>query len=319
MRPKQFLAVDGGGTKTDVLWFDENGTVLGRIIGKSSNPNDVPIDKVKAEFSQLFTQLFAGKSPPTYLDAVYAGLSGGEHSKNQHLVRNVLIELLPHAGILTVGHDAINALWSGTHGDPGIVLIAGTGSIAYGQNGDGSTFRVGGWGYLMGDEGSGYDLGRQALIAVMKEHDGRGQRTLLTNLILNRLSITYPEDLIPIIYGGGKSLIASLAPAVFLASERKDPIALKIVRDAVGNLVDVVTTALKKINSREVSTVVVTGGLFNIDEYLLDIQQACNQPVQWVLPSLPPIYGAALQALKLVGLHRTVAFTERFATTLNYI
>ena len=121
--------------------------------------------------------------------AVCLGVAGVDRQDDDRVVRAIMRRLGFRSQSLVV-NDALVALVAGVGDEPGVVLIAGTGSIAYGVNEDGYAARAGGWGYVLGDEGSGYWIGRQALIAVVREADGRGPRTRLTALVLEHFGLS---------------------------------------------------------------------------------------------------------------------------------
>jgi N-acetylglucosamine kinase-like BadF-type ATPase len=139
-------------------------------------------------------------------------------------------------------HDALPILAAGTSAGWGIALIAGTGSFAFGRNAAGRSARCGGWGYLFGDEGSGYAIGLAGLRAVSHAADGRGPPTTLLAALLQRLKVAQPLDLIPAVYRSAtdRSAIASLAEVVLDAAAAGDVAAQKIVGDAVGELAEMV-------------------------------------------------------------------------------
>src|SRR5439155_26556427 len=133
-----------------------------------------------------------------------------------------------------VVNDALVALVAGAGAGAGVVIVAGTGSIAYGHDGSGHAARAGGWGYLLGDEGSGFWIGRRALAAVVRQADGRGPVTQLTGLILDRMGITRPGDLIHETYYRDlkRQAIAALAPLVQQAHAAGDAVADHILQRA---------------------------------------------------------------------------------------
>jgi N-acetylglucosamine kinase-like BadF-type ATPase len=166
-----------------------------------------------------------------------------------------------------VVNDALVALVAGVGDDPGVVIIAGTGSIAYGRNADGRAARAGGWGYVLGDEGSGYWMGRLALRSVVREADGRGEPTALTPLVLQHFGVSQPADLIREVYyrHPRPSTIASAAACVQSAADTGDATALRIIELGATELAmsaESVTRRLGLTLGRFVF--VLAGGIFRV-------------------------------------------------------
>ena len=180
-----FIGIDGGGTKTSAVAADERGTVLGQVTAGPTNPNGDDIERIRTVFHTIKQQLTPFVSD--WEDAVvFAGIAGVIHPVIHRKVSACLREVFSGVARLDLDHDGMNALAAVTYGDPGVVQIAGTGSLTFGLGKQGKRCRIGGWGYLIGDEGSGFDLGRRALIRVMKAYDGRGPATGLTELALRK-------------------------------------------------------------------------------------------------------------------------------------
>ena len=146
------------------------------------------------------------------------------------------------------------------NGGKGIIFVCGTGSIALGRDNDGSYVRAGGWGHLIGDEGSGYGLGRDAFFAVTKDIDGYGCHTVLTNLIAQKLGLVTQDDIISYVYSGDKSSVAALAPIVEEAYKAGDEIAIQIVRKNAEAAVDIIECVARKMRL-ESGKVAMHGGL----------------------------------------------------------
>src|SRR5690625_3997614 len=162
------LGIDGGGTKTTGIIVDEDGNVVAEATVGASNPNIVGQEDLISRFTELITTL-ENEDAASFnrLTQVFAGISGAGHGNSQQQQRDVLRRILPATVPITVDNDAIIALYAGTFGRPGIVQIAGTGSITYGINEKGCRGRVGGWGHLYGVEGSSYSSGLAGLLGVI--------------------------------------------------------------------------------------------------------------------------------------------------------
>ena len=172
-----FLGIDGGQSGTTAVIGDRAGRVVGWA---NAGPcNHVAATEARAKFLRVMRECITDAAdragiPDNRFQSACFGMSGGPADKE------ALLRELIDAEHWMVTHDAAIALAGATSGEPGIVAIAGTGSMVFGQNSRGEIARVGGWGYLFGDEGSGFDIARQALRAVMREHEGWGGRTVLT-------------------------------------------------------------------------------------------------------------------------------------------
>jgi N-acetylglucosamine kinase len=160
------------------------------------------------------------------------GMSGGPADKTE------LLHELIESEHWIVTHDAMTALAGATSGEPGIVAIGGTGSIAFAQNERGETARAGGWGYLFGDEGGAFDIVRQALRAVLREHEGWGARTALTPALIEAGSASDANELLHTFYTPGwpRQRIAGLAEIVDRIAEEGDPTAIGILQNAAREL-----------------------------------------------------------------------------------
>lgn len=230
-----FLGVDGGQSSTTAVIGDRDGRIVGWA---SAGPcNHVAAAEAKAKFLRVMRECIsqaanrAGIAGTSFKAACF-GMSGGPADKAA-----LLHELIASEHWI-VTHDAATALAGATSGEPGIVAIAGTGSIAFGQNAHGETGRAGGWGYLFGDEGGAFDIVRQALRAVLREHEGWGARTALTPALLEAGSASDANELLHAFYAPEwpRRRIAGLAEIVDRIAEEGDPVALAILHNAAREL-----------------------------------------------------------------------------------
>jgi N-acetylglucosamine kinase-like BadF-type ATPase len=160
---------------------------------------------------------------------------------------------------------------AGAGDDPGVVLISGTGSIAYGVNQDGFAARSGGWGYVLGDEGSGYWIGQQALNAVVRSTDGRGSPTRLASLVLEHLSLNKVEGLVREVYDRGlqRQSVASLGPVVERARAEGDLVAAEIMNAAADELVRAAASVIERLQMRGLAfRIVLAGSMFRLVPWL---------------------------------------------------
>ncbi len=229
------IGVDAGGTKTHGLLADESGRVVGEAVGPGANISTGGELAVEKALHEVIDRLLAERDVAPA--AIAVGMAGADRADDHRIVRAIL-HRIARGTRTVVTHDALVALVAGAGDGAGVVVIAGTGSIAFGRDRDNRSARAGGWGYVLADEGSGYWIGRQALTAVMREYDRRGPATSLTPLILSELGLERPADIGPRVYHGELPLasIAALAPLVGRAAEAGDRLAAGIVARAAEEL-----------------------------------------------------------------------------------
>jgi N-acetylglucosamine kinase-like BadF-type ATPase len=204
--------------------------------------------------------------------AVCLGIAGVDRDDDSRIVSAIMRRISPGTRVLVV-NDALVALEAGAPGSPGIVVICGTGSIAYGRNGQGLAARSGGWGHIIGDEGSGYWIGRQAVQAVMRDADGRGPATSLSQQVLAHFDIPAASSLVHIVYGlhGANRSMAMLGPSVQMASESGDEVASAILDRAASELALAARSVAERLRLRTNSfPFVLAGGVFRVVPSLVD-------------------------------------------------
>ena len=210
---KYILGVDGGGTKTLALLANVEGKVLARGLSGPSNYNAVGFE---GACSALEKAMHAARSDyPGEIAALCLGLSGAGRKEEIERFQDWAVHKFPETRVQVVS-DAEVLLMTGAPSGPALALICGTGSIVYGRTVTGELIRAGGWGYLFGDEGSGYAIGISALRAVMQAYDGRGPKTLLSELVLERFALHTPTELVRTLYGeqSPRLTVASLTDLV---------------------------------------------------------------------------------------------------------
>jgi N-acetylglucosamine kinase-like BadF-type ATPase len=298
-----FIGIDGGGTKTVGVVTDESGKVVSTYAVGGTNPNGAGWDRVKEEMAFLFAKLMEG-IPTGEVGGCFAGMAGVDHPNNRLKMKEIIDRILPGVPV-EIGNDAINALYSGTANGTGITLISGTGSICIAVNSLGEQTRVGGWGYLIGDEGSGYDFGRRTLTAVMMSYDGRIHAPLLVSKVLAHFQCRHPSDLIPIIYEPGfeKKRIASVTPYLFEAFYEGEEAAKEIIEDCLNEMALMIKTALRKrfhTGETEIKVVLV-GSVFQKQDKLVSMMKSRFEEeeylMEWIVPRVPPVAGAVAKAI----------------------
>jgi N-acetylglucosamine kinase-like BadF-type ATPase len=301
-----FLGVDGGQSSTVAVIGDETGRIAGWA---TAGPcNHVGAAEGRTKFLRVMGQClsqaaaragFDSTARPRFKAAVL-GMSGGPDDKTA-----LLAELID-ADRLNVTHDAKIALAGALEGEPGIIVIAGTGSIAYGENAHGEAARAGGWGYIYGDEGGGFDIARQAVRAALREHEGWGPRTALTPAVIELTGATEPNDALHRLYTAEwpRSRVAEMAIAVDRIASEGDPLAADILRQAAQQLALLAAAVRRQLWSEGAVRIAHVGGVFQ-SAILLDRFRTLimlDGDAETEAPRLSPAAGALILAYKLAGL-----------------
>jgi len=263
------LGIDAGGTKTVCLVADEQGHVLGSARGPGANLATLGELEVEKVLHEVMEQAMVGQSGAPAV--ICLGIAGVDRAEDAAIIRSIMRRIGNKAPVLVV-NDALIALEAGAGDGPGIVLIAGTGSICYGRNDRGHAARAGGWGYILADEGSGWWMGQRAIQAVMRQADGRGPATSLTPRVLAYFGVTDPALVVHEVYyhDPRRRLIAGLGPAVQASVDEGDPVAREIVADAAGELALAARSVAEKLEMRGAQfPLVLSGGAFRVVTSLL--------------------------------------------------
>lgn len=303
------IGVDGGGTKTKFVLLDYSGNVIGRGKGDSTNYQAIGGKKLKEELLKGFTILMNSTNvSPNKIDLIFLGLAGaGRESDRIDIVS--LFSDTEFDQKIVVDSDAMVALAGAFGTGPGIIIISGTGAICFGKSKTGKIVRAGGWGYLLGDEGSGYFIGREAIIAALKDLDGRGEKTKLRDSLEKHFNLSSIDQIIPHIYQDriDRVAIAELAPIVFEQAIQGDTIAEEIIRQTgkeLGILAKAVTQQLN-FDGDEIKVALI-GSIFKQKDMLINEISKELYEVSWNIeiadPLFAPQYGAALLALQKSGI-----------------
>lgn len=268
-----YLGVDGGGTKTQAVLFDEERNVIGEGFSGASNPLRVGIETAVANIFQATDAACdaANKSRGDVIAATF-GLAGVRRADLRQRVRERLAEKL-RIKTVEVVTDAEIALFGMTLGKAGVVVIAGTGSICYGRNEAGETAISGGWGPIAGDEGSGASIARRGLQSIAKASDGRGEPTKLSDAGTVYFRASTPENLLTAIYAPqmDNAKIAGFARLVVETAREGDKIAVGILIDAGRELGLAVNAVVRKLNLKNAKIPVgQVGSIFRAGALLTD-------------------------------------------------
>lgn len=301
---KVFLGVDGGASKTAALVIDESGKSLGTGVAGPSNHLRVGIETAARNIERAVNKAVVAADVATReIVWAYCGIAGADHPAHRQEVVDSLEIFFPR-GNFTVDNDARIALTGAVGFGAGVVVIAGTGSVAFGRNDAGEEARAGGWGPIIGDEGSGYFVARTGLSAILRAFDGRGKPTLMTELLRSESHLE-PRDLPKAIYAQTTHAddIARYAKLVFDAAAQGDAVAKSIVDLAAQQLASCVLAVARRLKIADSAfPVAYVGGLFKGGEVLLAPLRAAvaAEAVKAVVqaPLRTPVEGAAQMAIR---------------------
>jgi N-acetylglucosamine kinase-like BadF-type ATPase len=296
------IGVDGGGTKTEAVILDSDFSVLGEGRAGPSNPLRVGLTSAAGAVREAIDNACAAaKVRRTDLEAAEIGLAGARRRELRERMREMFLQL----GIrdIEVVTDADIALYGATDGAPGLVVIAGTGSICCGINSRGKQVCAGGWGPVAGDEGAGAWIARRALRAVAHASDGRGPQTLLTEFACNYFHVSTADDLTTAIYAPTitNERIAGFGKDVVEAAKRKDNIAEEIIKEGGTELGIAAVAVIRTLQmEKDDFQIAYVGGVFRAAGEM--ILKPLRSEVAQVAPHAyfePPHFSPAVAAARM--------------------
>jgi N-acetylglucosamine kinase-like BadF-type ATPase len=323
---KTFLGVDGGGTKTDFLLIDESGRVLASHRGGSAYYLETGFDALQAMLvAGIGATLRQAATDASQLEFAFIGLPAyGEDSVLLPRLDHIVADALP-LGRYRCGNDMVCG-WAGAlAGCDGINIVAGTGSIAYGEF-ETRRARAGGWGELFSDEGSAYWIAREALTLFARMSDGRAPKAALYESIRERFQLRTDLDLCAAVYGPphlSRSELAALAPVVARAAHEGDTEARQLFARAAQELAAIVHAVRDQLEvpSPLPLPVSYSGGMFRLEGLLKPMFEtalgAGARRYEFVAPRLAPAAGAALYAAKLASAALTVEGVSALVRSLE--
>lgn len=301
---KCLIGIDGGATKTEFALFTEEGRIIERVLLEGCNPNVCGLERTCAILKKGVDTLLNVCSDVSGLFAGMAGYMSGDHAQK---LQAYFAQTYPALQV-SMGSDIWNVITSGGGGDDCIAVICGTGFVIYANKKE-ELKRVGGWGYLLDNKGSGCDLGRDCLRVALAQYDGFGPKTMLYDMVEEKLEGDIWKN-ISKIYAGGNSFIASFAPLVLEAYHRGDRQAALILEENTNRIAELVNYTAKAYECGP--EVIISGGLLDHDSTMTDMVASKLLPrLRIIKPSLPQIYGACARSCKLFGEMRD-GFRERF-------
>ena len=290
---KILIGVDGGGSKTEFVMFNEDGRIFNRIVLGGANPNTYGMEAccniMKAGLDKLLNQ---GMN----VTGVFIGCAGFMSGNNAELVKTALKKIYPQL-IIDCGSDILNIIGCGSNRDRCIAAICGTGSIVY-ANDYGKLYRVGGGGCLFDKYGSGYDIGRETLYVSLQDRDGIGEKTCITQMVEERLGTTV-WNCIPELYKKDSAFIASFAPIAFEAYKRGDKVAKEILEANSAYLAKLINYTAKTYQCGNIVT--ISGSILSKNTIFIELLKQKVDPALIIeVPEYPPIYGACVRACEIL-------------------
>lgn len=319
---KGLIAVDGGGTKTEFILTDTLGNVLSRSVYAGTNLNSVSYEEALLTLT-YGTQdaLKLAEKNGIEVTGAFFGLAGGVNGKNQSIIYNYFKPRYFENVNFSNHGDELNAINVGVKNAPnGIVVIAGTGSNVSIKK-DGRILpnpQLSGWGYMFDNGGSGFDYGRDGVLAAKAHINGTGNPTIITQMLEEKLG-TSVFDGLKQMYEGGPKFVSSLAVIPFDAYRLNDKVATQIIENQVENVANLINNAHITIGTETPATVGLVGGIFaheqKIIEPLLTPQIDANLTISF--PQENQIYGALMEAAKNGGVEADDEFLNNFNQTIS--
>ncbi|HPA48459.1 MAG TPA: BadF/BadG/BcrA/BcrD ATPase family protein [bacterium] len=302
------IGIDGGATQTRGILTDPEGRIRARLKAPGTNYHHTGLqDTANLLYSMCMELLKQAGREPDSLRAVCMGLAGAGRPADRQRLHGQISPLFSQETLL-LETDASIALHGGCLSKEGVLVIAGTGSIVYGQNTDRMTARVGGYGPILSDDGSGYAIARAGLRAIMLARDGMAPSTMIRDKILRRLFLQSEDDIVEWTMNPqtDKAAIAQLASVVFESLVEGDETARKIIQDAADVFGRAVQCVAGKLNLSEPFAAVLTGGIIEHNEVYFDLVKEEIQVrlpgAEVIHPILQPVKGAVLKALEALDI-----------------
>jgi N-acetylglucosamine kinase-like BadF-type ATPase len=302
------LGIDGGGTKTEFVVFKTDGTVRKKIVLGSSNPNDIGLDE-SIELLKRGIGLCLMEYPE--IKNVFCGVAGAGAGRNKEEMRKALNSSYKNINV-NIDTDVANLMALDFRSS--VYLICGTGSVVMANTKDGIK-RFGGWGYLFDEQGSAYDIGKDAIKVALAQNDGMGVESVIPRLVEEKLNGNVWLN-IKNVYAQGKPYIASFAPIVFEAYKLGDRVAYEIIDNNCKRLALLLNSAFRYSLNRRVT---LSGGLItNCSEILVNhLSKYCS--AEFVIPTIKPVYGACVKCADSAGIIINDAFKENFENTYKLV
>lgn len=302
-----YVGIDGDSTKTEFVLFEKDGTIKNIVYQEGANPNDRNLEHSVQVLSRGLELLLGNKLPKM----VFAGIAGASQENYKKAITARLMDRF-HTGV-AVDWDAANVLSLGADPENSVAVVCGTGSCVFARKGT-QQYHFGGWGQLFDQAGSAYDVGKDALRCTLAAEDGLASHNTLTKLVQKTLG-GGAFDNISNIYKNGSPYIASLAKLVLQTAQQGDACALSILHDNAERLALLIRTAVKHLGTQ--SEIVAAGSFLKHDLFRNMVEEQAG--VKLVMPDIPPVYGACVEALRAAGVAVNESFHRNFVDSYRML
>lgn len=295
-----YVGIHGDSKRTEFVLFEKSGIVKNVVCLEGSNPNDKSLEHSIWVLTRGLEMLLSSRTPKR----IFAGVAGASQANYQKAIKNKLAERF-HTNAV-VDWDAADVLSMGTDPENSIAVICGTGSCVFARKGT-QEYHYGGWGHLLDQAGSAYDVGKDALRCTLAAEDGLSPKTRLTELVHEALG-GGAFDHISNIYKNGSAYIADFAKLVLQAAEEGDTGAHSILQENAKRLALLIRTALARHG--EPGQIIAAGSFLKNARFRTMVEQQAG--IALTMPDIPPVYGACIEALRADGAAIAADFHENF-------
>jgi len=296
---KYCIGIDGGGSKTLAYFADMQGNILNKKIFGPSNYQIIGKKSTELVLKEIVEYFINKKNiGKDDLKFISAGIAGLDRERDRKVLQSIFDSMNLSCDVL-LQNDSYSSLAGALNYQNGLIVASGTGSVAVGKK-DSNYHRMGGWTHILGDEGSGYSIGLNALKMIMKVYDGRFEKTKLYYELLHHIGIEDPRDTITYAYDKVHNTreIAALAPLVFKHLKEKDSLSLFLVNRTVDDLFDLVYPLIGKLYcSDEAFLFTYSGSIILKCDYIKDNLIKKLQKIYPNMSPVDPIYNSAIGAL----------------------
>ena len=301
-----FLGIDGGGTKTEFALISSDGGVLMRSVKGGCNPNDIGYARMLALLREEIDRIISDHKGIKAMFLWIAGITVGDHAERLY---SDLIKCYPKIKI-QIKSDTFNLF--AMCDNASMAVISGTGSVVFVKADDGYK-RIGGWGYLLDNAGSAYDVGREALRVALYEEDMKRSPSRLSAMLRKKLNTNTVWEQVNTIYSEGKPYIAELASVVFDAYRAGDREAMRIVDESAEALASLLNAGVELYGAEPIA--VASGGLFTHYREIMQEHIKKYSDVELIIGGLPPIYGACKAARLMADADISSSFYDNFKSS----
>lgn len=320
------IAVDGGQTATKALVATRSGEVLAAGRGGPSDHFHIEggvENNRRAIRGAIVSALAAAGAEAQHVVAVGLGHTGAPAEGQQNSTIAAIVREVVDPPAISINPDYVTNLAGASGGRPGVVVIAGGGAISYGLTADGRSALAGGYGFLLGDEGSAFKIGIAAIAAAARMQDRRGEPTALQSIVEQYFDIPTIRTITRVVYNAGfsRERISLLAPHVACAADQGDRAAIRILDEAGRELTQTGLGVIRQLYApHDPVDVYMTGGVFSAGQYLLEsfclaLEEGwpAAKPRE---PRFPPAVGGLIQAARAIGIAADEAWLARVAASL---